>query len=99
MGSAVVRGQATEIIDIGHFLPLAFEDWFRRKELRSEALTRTLLYVDDAPFFRNMLTPVLKAAGFDVTTVGSAEQALDILRKGQLFDHRLRHQDAGDKQL
>jgi two-component system, chemotaxis family, sensor kinase CheA len=86
LGSAVVRGQATEIIDIGHFLPLAFEDWFRRKELRSDALTRTLLYVDDSPFFRNMLTPVLKAAGFDVTTVGGAEEALDVLKKGQHFD-------------
>ncbi len=32
LGSAIVRGQATEIIDVGHFLPLAFEDWFRRKE-------------------------------------------------------------------
>ena len=33
LGSAIVRGHATEIIDVGHFLPLAFEDWFRRKEL------------------------------------------------------------------
>ena len=32
LGSAIVKGQATEIIDVGHFLPLAFEDWFRRKE-------------------------------------------------------------------
>ncbi len=32
LGSAIVRGQATEIVDVGHFLPLAFEDWFRRKE-------------------------------------------------------------------
>jgi two-component system, chemotaxis family, sensor kinase CheA len=86
LGSAVIRGQATEIIDIGHFLPLAFEDWFRRKELRSDALTRSLLYVDDSPFFRNMLTPVLKAAGFDVTTVGGPEEALDVLKKGQHFD-------------
>ena len=31
LGSAVVRGRATEIIDVGHFLPLAFEDWFRRE--------------------------------------------------------------------
>ena len=27
LGSAIVRGHATEIIDVGHFLPLAFEDW------------------------------------------------------------------------
>jgi two-component system chemotaxis sensor kinase CheA len=86
LGSAVVRGQATEIIDVGHFLPLAFEDWFRRKEMRQEALTRSLLYVDDSPFFRNMLSPVLKAAGFEVTTVGGAEEALDLLKKGASFD-------------
>ena len=36
LGSAVIKGQATEIIDIGHFLPLAFEDWFRRKEMSAE---------------------------------------------------------------
>ena len=40
LGSAVIKGQATEIIDVGHFLPLAFEDWFRRKEMKAEALTR-----------------------------------------------------------
>jgi two-component system chemotaxis sensor kinase CheA len=86
LGSAVIKGQATEIIDIGHFLPLAFEDWFRRKEMRQEALTRTLLFVDDSPFFRNMLVPVLKAAGYDVTAVGAADEALTMVKKGQKFD-------------
>ena len=37
LGSAVVRGQATEIIDVGHFLPLAYADWFRGKDLRDIA--------------------------------------------------------------
>jgi two-component system chemotaxis sensor kinase CheA len=86
LGSAVIKGQATEIIDIGHFLPLAFEDWFRRREMKQEALTRTLLFVDDSPFFRNMLVPVLKAAGYDVTAVGAADEALAIVKQGQKFD-------------
>jgi two-component system chemotaxis sensor kinase CheA len=86
LGSAVIKGQATDIIDIGHFLPLAFEDWFRRREMSQEALTRTLLFVDDSPFFRNMLVPVLKAAGYDVTAVGAPDEALAILKKGQKFD-------------
>jgi two-component system chemotaxis sensor kinase CheA len=86
LGSAVIKGQATEIIDIGHFLPLAFEDWFRRKEMRQDALTRTLLFVDDSAFFRNMLVPVLKAAGYDVTAVGAADEALTLVKKGQRFD-------------
>ena len=86
LGSAVIKGQATEIIDIGHFLPLAFEDWFRRREMKQEALTRSLLFVDDSAFFRNMLVPVLKAAGYDVTAASGAEEALAILKKGQKFD-------------
>ncbi|MDK9697717.1 MAG: chemotaxis protein CheW [Siculibacillus sp.] len=86
LGSAVVKGKATEVVDIGHFLPQAFEDWFRRKEISSEALTRSLLFVDDAPFFRNMLGPVLKAAGYQVTVCGSAPEALDMLEHGRRFD-------------
>ncbi len=86
LGSAVVKGQATEIIDIGHFLPLAFEDWFRRNEMRNEALTRTLLFVDDSAFFRNMLVPVMKAAGYDVTAVGAGAEALALVKKGEKFD-------------
>jgi two-component system chemotaxis sensor kinase CheA len=86
LGSAVVKGHATEIIDVGHFLPLAFADWFRRNELRADALTRNLLLVDDSHFFRNMLAPVLKAAGYDVTTATGADEALARLKAGERFD-------------
>ncbi len=86
LGSAIVKGQATEIVDVGHFLPLAFEDWFRRKEQPSQARVRSVLLVDDSPFFRNMLTPVLQAAGYAVTAVASAVEALVLLRDGVRFD-------------
>jgi two-component system, chemotaxis family, sensor kinase CheA len=82
IGSAVIKGQATEIIDVGHYLPLAFEDWFKRKEMSEDALTRRLLFVDDSPFFRNMLTPVLKAAGYQVTAVAGAQEALALAKAG-----------------
>ncbi len=86
LGSAVIKSKATEIIDIGHFLPLAFEDWFTRKEIASAALTRSLLFIDDSPFFRNMLGPVLKAAGFNVTSCESATDAMKRLGDGEHFD-------------
>ena len=86
LGSAVVRGQATEIIDVGHFLPLAYPDWFRGQDLRVSQRERTLLLVDDSAFFRNMLSPVLKAAGYEVTAVSSGQEALVMLQKGQRFD-------------
>jgi two-component system chemotaxis sensor kinase CheA len=88
LGSAVVKGQATEILDVGHFLPLAYEDWFHRKGSRgdADAGARTLLFVDDSAFFRNMLTPVLRAAGYEVTTAPGGKEALALLKGGQRFD-------------
>ena len=86
LGSAVIRGQATEILEIGHYLPLAYEDWFRRKEMQVDNSARTLLFVDDSAFFRNMLSPVLKAAGYEVTAVAGAHEALTLLKNGKRFD-------------
>jgi two-component system, chemotaxis family, sensor kinase CheA len=86
LGSAIIKGQATEIIDVGHFLPLAFEDWFRRKQQSGHAPARSVLLIDDSPFFRNMLTPVLQAAGYNVTAAGSAQEALAMLKDGTKFD-------------
>jgi len=85
LGSAIVKERATEIIDLGFYLPQAFEDWFMRKEMDIEALTKKVLFVDDSSFFRNMLTPVLKAAGYDVTTCTGAAQAFELLENGDKF--------------
>jgi two-component system chemotaxis sensor kinase CheA len=86
LGSAVIKGQATEVIDVGHFLPMAFADWFSRKEMRPSALAQSVLLVDDSAFFRNMLAPVLKAAGYKVRVAPNAQEGLSALRSGQTFD-------------
>jgi two-component system chemotaxis sensor kinase CheA len=86
LGYAVVKGSATEIIDIGHFLPQAYVDWFLRRDARSAPLTRKIMLVDDSAFFRDMLSPVIKAAGFQVLAVASATQALAAIRSGARID-------------
>jgi two-component system chemotaxis sensor kinase CheA len=86
LGSAVIKGQATEVIDVGHFLPMAFADWFTRKEMTPSATAQSILLVDDSAFFRNMLAPVLKAAGYRVRTAPNAQEGLSALRSGQSFD-------------
>jgi two-component system chemotaxis sensor kinase CheA len=86
LGSAVIKGQATEVIDIAHFLPLAFDDWSEWKQRVAQMPARRVLLVDDAPFFRNMLAPVLKAAGYSVTAVASGQEAIALLQTGQSFD-------------
>ncbi|MBW7967781.1 hybrid sensor histidine kinase/response regulator [Bradyrhizobium sp. BR 10261] len=85
LGSAVIKGQATEVIDVGHFLPMAFADWFTRKEMKPSMHSQSVLLVDDSAFFRNMLAPVLKAAGYRVRTAPTAQEGLAALR-AQSFD-------------
>jgi len=86
LGSAVIKGCATEIVDVAHFLPLAFEDWFRRKDENRRARQHSVLLVDDSPFFRNMLLPVLQAAGYSVSVAGSAREALALIDQNKAFD-------------
>ncbi|TYL75341.1 hybrid sensor histidine kinase/response regulator [Bradyrhizobium cytisi] len=85
LGSAVIKSQATEVIDVGHFLPMAFADWFTRKEMKPSMHSQSVLLVDDSAFFRNMLAPVLKAAGYRVRTAPTAQEGLAALR-AQSFD-------------
>lgn len=47
---------------------------------------RKLLLVDDSSFFRNMMTPLLSVAGYDVVTVERAQEALDLRERGDKFD-------------
>jgi two-component system chemotaxis sensor kinase CheA len=86
LGSAVIKGLATEVIDVGHFLPMAFADWFTRKEMSPSATAHSVLLVDDSAFFRNMLAPVLKAAGYKVRVAPNAQEGLAALRSGQKFN-------------
>ncbi|MBY6261934.1 hybrid sensor histidine kinase/response regulator [Azospirillum sp. 412522] len=88
MGSAIIAGKATEVIDAGFFLTQAYKDWFgssAQEGFEEEKLQRVLL-VDDSPFFRNLLTPLLSVAGYDVTAVENAGDALALCEAGEDFD-------------
>lgn len=86
IGSAIIRGHATEIIDVAHFLPFAYPDWFDDEGPRRITASRRVLLVDGAPFFRGMLVPVLKAAGYEVVALAEVDAALTLLRRGDTFD-------------
>jgi two-component system chemotaxis sensor kinase CheA len=86
LGYAVIKGNATEIVDVSHFLPQAFADWFRRRDSAAEEPRRSVLLVDDSAFFRDMLTPLIKAAGYRVVAVGSGAEAVRALGANERFD-------------
>jgi two-component system, chemotaxis family, sensor kinase CheA len=47
---------------------------------------RRIMLVDDSPFFRDMLAPLIKAAGYQVLAVPSAAQALAAIKSGTRID-------------
>jgi two-component system, chemotaxis family, sensor kinase CheA len=87
LGSTVIGGKAADLVDAGYFLTKALPGWFGRE--RQETSGRglwNLLLVDDSPFFRSVMTPLLEAAGFNVTALGDARDALAMRERGTMFD-------------
>jgi two-component system, chemotaxis family, sensor kinase CheA len=99
-GSAIIGGKATEIIEVMHYLNSVHGDWFKNHgdesfldqqkmgsgEKSGQSNRRKILLVDDSPFFRNMLCPVLTVAGYDVVAVESPMKALELSERGERFD-------------
>ncbi len=88
IGSAIISGKATDIVDTGHYLSMAYQDWFGVQDGTSfgEEKLHKVLLVDDSPFFRNLLSPILSVAGYAVTTAENPAQALKLREDGEEFD-------------
>jgi two-component system chemotaxis sensor kinase CheA len=87
LGSAIIAGKATDIVNVGHFLTLAFDDWFGASEVEHvQNSQKRALVVDDSAFFRNLLVPQLRAANWVVTTAANGAEALALMEKERAFD-------------
>jgi len=82
LGSTVLAGEATEIVDLAHYMQLTLPKAFQRGHARKF----NILLVDDKQFFRDLLAPVISAAGYDVTSVASGAEALGLVERGHDFD-------------
>jgi Chemotaxis protein histidine kinase and related kinases len=89
IGSAIIGGRATDVIDAARYLTSAFSDWFdaaKGQSYGAPSVAKRILLVEDSPFFRNLLTPMLDAAGYSVVSVGTADEALTLRERGISFD-------------
>ena len=78
VGTAIVRGRATEILDVAGLAP-----WLGAQPA-GPSNGRLVLLVDDDEFFRELLSPVLRAAGYSVRTAASAADAMRALARGDV---------------
>ncbi len=87
LGSAIIEGKATDVIDVGYYLRNADSDWYKSStDPFGDTSKKRVLLVDDSPFFRNMLTPLLTVAGYEVTTLESPLEALKLCEADRRFD-------------
>lgn len=76
VGSAMIRGRATDIVDLAHYLPMHERGWRQQGAGAGErAAGANVLLVEPSRFLRDMLTPVLKASGHRVVFASDFEAA------------------------
>ena len=89
IGSSIIDGKATDLLDASHYMRLVNKNCNESKSesaFGDEVKSRRILLVDDSPFFRNMLTPLLQAAGYEIETVENAQVAMKVLDRDDNFD-------------
>ena len=90
LGSAIIAGKATDIVDIGFHVMRGFAQWFAAEAARPaaghhEARPR-LLVIDDSPFFLEVITPSMQAQGYDVLAATGFDEALRLLNDAVHLD-------------
>lgn len=86
IGNAIIAGEPTEIIDVSHYLQVAFGDWFKATNERTRLPEQefTVLLVDDSRFFRNMLAPMIQSRGYNVQQAENPVEALSIMEHSEI---------------
>jgi two-component system chemotaxis sensor kinase CheA len=83
IGSAVIKGKATEVLDIAWHMERA---WSGAPQRAERGGSNSILLVEADAFSRRMLAPLLAAAGYDVTVAGGLHEARDAAQMGAAYD-------------
>lgn len=86
LGSAILDGKATEILDLAYFMAQEHPKLFERQGQTASPQRQRLLYAEDSAFFRNMLVPIFQSAGFDVTVCHDGMEAMERVKGGESYD-------------
>jgi len=76
LSTAVIVGQATDVLDTSFWLTQVWRDWFGNAQ--GTPARRRLLVVEDSDFFRQLLVPAVAAAAYEVTAASGATEALGL---------------------
>ena len=87
LGTAVLKGRATQVVDVAYHLSNADGEWASAVTADPSTKKRNrVLLVEKHPFFRNMLSPLLQAAGYEVVEASDDDQAIELLEADGSLD-------------
>jgi two-component system chemotaxis sensor kinase CheA len=95
VGSTIIEGKATDVIDLGFYLKKASSNWFKQRTGHgdedfiggdADIASKRVLLVDDSQFFRNMIAPLLRSVGYDVDVSNDPVEALSLRETGRKYD-------------
>jgi two-component system, chemotaxis family, sensor kinase CheA len=78
IGSQLVDGHLTAILDLCGLIEAAEPGWFSSKE-RNKIKKRRVVLAEDSSFFRALLGSYLRGIGLDVTVATNGKEALEII--------------------
>jgi len=84
LGTAIINGHATDVIDTHYYVMQADPNWFAEARERRE--DRRVLIVENSVFFRQLVTTALESAFYRVSVAESAALALERIDRGETFD-------------
>jgi two-component system chemotaxis sensor kinase CheA len=87
LGSMVIAGKTTDVVDVGHYFSKVFKDWRIHQEEKDRIKRGAkILLVEDSPFFRKLMVPVLMTRGYEIKTASDGVQALKVLSEDKSFN-------------
>ncbi len=85
LGTFVINGKATDIIDTDHYIRQVFPEWYSQQDI-SEHTNKTILCIGDYAFGKNLLVPLLQFEGYHVENLVNTDEFLARVENGEAFD-------------
>jgi two-component system, chemotaxis family, sensor kinase CheA len=83
LGTAIINGKATDLVDTQHYLMKANPLWFQREGTKRRP---RVLIVDDSLFFRQLVRTAVEADGYRAVAVEGPSYAIEMIERGEKFD-------------
>ncbi len=83
MGSAIINGNTTQLVDVYEIVKVLNPSWFEKKEIvkENERDGYTILFAEDSRFFRNQVKTSMEDHGYEVLEAEDGAIAWEVLKE------------------